>query len=163
MFDAQPHWLFRGRVSDDFASSYKTPLHSTYLWWSRSPAPGKSPSCSPDLAAASQSLDEWFCQSTTWWGRERKHGTHGTRLVRGEVGACGRKDEGGRKRGWVFGGFRKFGETLVFAFQMQRMLMPAVRQLLTWTLESVWDDWKGRRQKREVELLQKVSLCGSIV
>lgn len=89
--DAQPHWLFRGRVSDDFASLYKTPLHSTYLWWSRSPAPGKSPSCSPDLAAASQSLDEWFCQSTTWWGRERKHGTHGTRLVRGEVGACGRK------------------------------------------------------------------------
>lgn len=55
----------------------------THLWWSHSLAPGKSLSCSLNLAAASQSRGGWFCQSTTWWGREKKHGTHGSRLVRG--------------------------------------------------------------------------------
>ena len=90
------YWGSRGRVS-------LLRLHThTYLWWSHSLGPGKSLSCSLNLAAASQSLGEWFCQSTTWWGREKKN-TGDTREQVGEgKKMCVGGGEGRTERGWVF-------------------------------------------------------------
>lgn len=129
--------------------------YSSYLWWFHSLAPGKSLSCFPDSAAASQSLGEWFCQSTTWRGCQRKHGTHKTRLVRGKkkvhVGWRMRKDKARVSRHlWKrWSNYLHAGSKACF--------MPMAQLLLTWTLRSVWDDWRGRRQEWEMELLHSVS------
>lgn len=137
-FDSQPNSLLCVR--------------HTYLWWSHSLAPGKSLSCSPNLATASLSRDEWFYQSTTWWGWDLKK----TWNTQGEgwwgvedVMWVEEKEWHDEARVSCCSWFHQMSWNFVFAFQMQCILMPTVQQLLTWTLESVWDDLRGRRKSEK--------------